>query len=265
VGKKLDYKVVGLVVLFLICWMGYCPLACEGTVVWSDDFNDGDYDGWTICDNTASFNGSYGFSGSNWSAANNYLQLDHEYWGIITHPSSVAYGTWSFDLKANETQVGLGTGVEVVFISNNAVLTSDDYGNDSICCWLHFHVFSHEEPYNYTISLGRRIGENVTTIDSYTKVPVAGWQHFDVTRNTTGWFSVYLNDSPIPIMEGEETEIDTSELFWLWFEDWQMIDNIVVDDEILPPTEPPDWLTIGIIGASAVVIIAVLVIILRRR
>jgi hypothetical protein len=66
-------------------------------------------------------------------------------------------------------------------------------------------------------------------------------------------------------MEGEETEIDTSELFWLWFEDWQMIDNIVVDDEILPPTEPPDWLTIGIIGASAVVIIAVLVIILRRR
>jgi len=31
---KLDYKTVGLVILFLICWMGYGP---GSAVVWSDD------------------------------------------------------------------------------------------------------------------------------------------------------------------------------------------------------------------------------------
>jgi predicted amidohydrolase YtcJ len=47
--------------------MGYCPLACRSAVIWSDDFNDGNYDGWTIYENS-----------SNWSAANYYLQLDQD-------------------------------------------------------------------------------------------------------------------------------------------------------------------------------------------
>ncbi|MHA2322865.1 MAG: hypothetical protein ACXACG_14580 [Candidatus Thorarchaeota archaeon] len=47
-----------------------------------------------------------------------------------------------------------------------------------------------------------------------------------------------------------------------------MIDNIVVDDEVLEiggTGDQIDWLLIGIIGASAVVIIVVLAIVLRRR
>jgi hypothetical protein len=246
--------------------MGYCPLACEGAVVWSDDFNDGNYDGWTICENMDLYNGSYGFANSNWSAANNYLQVDHEDHGIITHPSSIAYGTWSFDFKANETQVGLGSSVEIVLISSDHVLWTDDWGDpERTVIWIRFDVLTHEEPHNFTLRLSKMYGGNYTLIDSVFHVPVAGWLHFDVTRNTTGWFSVYLNDSPIPIMEGEDTDIDTSQLFWLWIEEWHMIDNIVVDDEVLPPQTPIDWVLIGIIGASAVVIIVVLVIILKRR
>ncbi|MHA1958565.1 MAG: hypothetical protein ACW968_16780 [Candidatus Thorarchaeota archaeon] len=81
-------------------------------------------------------------------------------------------------------------------------------------------------------------------------------------------------------MQGEDTEYDSSELFALQFEQGQMIDNIVIDDEITvtpptttpttPPTSPTttpppfDWLPIGI-GVSAVVIVLVLVIILKRR
>ncbi|MHA2004770.1 MAG: rhodanese-like domain-containing protein [Candidatus Thorarchaeota archaeon] len=34
---KLDYKIVGLAVLFLLCWMGYSPEVSTSAVVWSDD------------------------------------------------------------------------------------------------------------------------------------------------------------------------------------------------------------------------------------
>ncbi len=262
--NRLEYKAVGLVIMFLLCWMGYSPIACRGTVVWSDDFNDGNYDGWTISNNTALWNGSYGFANSNWSATNNYLQLDHEETGLITHPSSVAYGTWSFDFKTPETQLGMGTWANIRFISSDHVLWTDDWDDpEHNSILLRFDVWTHEEPYNYTIVLYKHNGDNYTIIDSG-KVPAAGWQHFDVTRNTTGWISVYHNGSPIPIMEGEATEITTSELFWVWSEDEQMIDNVVVSDTVdFPPTI--DWLTIAIIGASAVVIVAVMVIILKRR
>ena len=34
---RLDSKTVGIAVLILLCWMGYCPLACRSAMVWSDD------------------------------------------------------------------------------------------------------------------------------------------------------------------------------------------------------------------------------------
>jgi hypothetical protein len=260
---RMDCRIVGLAIVFLLCWIGCIPLAVRGTVVWSDNFNDGNYDGWCVCNNTEAFGGDYGFNGSQWKVANGYLQLDQENLGIITRPSNVAYGTWSFDFKVNDTAVGLGTFAEVVFISNNAVLTSDDYVSDAIASAVRFDVFSHEEPLNFTLTLWKRHHTNLTMLDSYGPVPVAGWHHFDLTRNTTGWISVYYNGSPVPILEGENTDLETNELFWLWFEEWHMIDNIVVDDEVR--RNSIDWLAIGIIGASAVVAVAVLVVLLKRR
>ncbi|MHA1943846.1 MAG: hypothetical protein ACW96M_05560 [Candidatus Thorarchaeota archaeon] len=264
---KMDYKIVGLAILFLICWMGYFPLAARGAVVWSDDFNDGDYDGWTICENLVlgSEWPTAGFNGSQWLATNSYLQLDQEGKGVITYPSNVAYGTWSFDFKFNETQIGFLSWAEVVIISSGHILTTDDWVPlEGFAIWIRFDVFTIEEPHDFTLSLKKGHDGDTTTIDSAWHVPVAGWHHIDVTRNTTGWFSVYHNGSPI--MEGGDTDIDTSELFMVWFEEWQMIDNIVVDDELLTiDSASIDWVLIAIIGASAVVIIAVLVIILKRR
>ena len=267
---KLDYKIVGFAILFLLCWMGYSPLACRGTVVWSDDFNDGNYDGWTICENVAlgEIWPYAGLNGSQWTVTNNYLQLDQEEKGVISYPSTIAYGTWSFDFKLNETLIHYGSEAEIAIISSDhyhtALTEGDWFSLERTHIWIRFDVSTTEEPHDFILSLNKRYGGDHTVID-WEIVPVSGWHHIDVTRNTTGWFSVYHNGSPIPIMEGQDTDIVTSELFAVWFEDWQMIDNIVVDDEVLPPTESVDWVLIGIIGASAVVIIAVLVIILKRR
>ena len=79
-----------------------------------------------------------------------------------------------------------------------------------------------------------------------------------MTRTKAGLFSVYHNGSLV--VQAVDTDLDTSEMFWLFFRYGSMTDNIVVDD-----APPIDWLPIAIMGASAVVIVAVVVIILRRK
>jgi hypothetical protein len=253
-------------------------------MVWSDNFNDGNYDGWTICDNAAlaAQFPSAGFNESQWSAADNHLKLDQEDMGIITHPSNVANGTWSFDIKLNETLIDSTTEFQFAFIADDLILTTDDFDLTQRYC-INLNVLSAAE--TMALSLRKRLSGEFTVIDTYgTYVPVTGWHSINITRTEAGLMSVYLNDTHI--MQVMDTDIDTCELVWLWFEDGTMIDNIVVNDEVLithttptptettpttttttPTTPPPpfDWLPIAIIGASAVVIVAVLVFVLRRR
>jgi hypothetical protein len=100
-------------------------------------------------------------------------------------------------------------------------------------------------------------------IDEYYPMTLTDWHHIEVTRNTTGFFSVYLNDTLI--MEGGDTELDTSEVFAFSGDYGPMIDNIVVRDDIPITTPPPfDWLLVGV-GVSAVVVVVVLVVIIKRR
>ena len=279
--EKKDYKIVGLAILFLLCWMGYSPIACRGAVVWSDDFNDGTYEPeWTVCENSA-IN-----SGSNWSAANNHLQLDQDTWssffqtdwGVISRPSTVAYGNWSFDFKANESLVETGFFASIEFISNN--ITNLDDINDWTCYWVFFDAITTTEGMEFEIKLRKNL---MTIMDAFeTTVPVAGWHNIDVTRSLGDWFSVYHNGSLIIQVQDTSTSIDTSEMFVFSGQKGIMIDNIVVDNEVPPdpptptptptpttPTTPtpefPDWVLFVIIGASAVVIIIVLVVILKRR
>ncbi len=87
--------------------------------------------------------------------------VDQEGYWRITYPSTVAYGTWSFDFKVNETLVGVGFRTEAIFISSSAVLTSDDIG-----CSLRFDVLSYEEPYDFTVTLWKRYFENLTLLDN---------------------------------------------------------------------------------------------------
>ena len=255
-----------LILVVLVSSIG--PMLVSADVVWSDDFNDGNYDGWIICENPG-----MGWDASNWSAASYYLQVDQEDWGSISRPSNIAYGTWSFDFKANETQITLGRGFAINFISNDINnVTNVVEDDDMICYWLRCRAIVTSEDDKFELSLRKWYGGVDTALaQSATRLSVADWHHIDMTRNTTGWFSVYHNGSLV--MQGVDTAMTTSELFVVSLTDWHMIDNVVVDDEIIPPptttptttTPPPfDWLLIGV-GVSAVVIIVVLVIIIKRR
>jgi hypothetical protein len=242
--------------MFVLC-ISVCITTTNATVIWEDNFDDGDYDGWTIC------SPSWGNPPSNWSAANYNLQLEQEEEGTISHPSNVAYGTWSFDFKANGTQVTFGRGVSIALISNDINNgTEVAYAVDWSC--LGFKALGKSGGVEFSLSLIKWHGGLRTTIDtSDDTLPVADWHHIDVTRNTAGWFSVYHNGSPTPIMEGEDTELDTSELFVVSLADWLLIDNVVVSDEI--PTPSLSWVLIVIGGGVAVVVIMVAIALLRRR
>jgi len=238
----------------LVLCVSVCTTSSDATVIWSDDFNNGNYDGWLICNNTVVN------PPSAWSAANHYLQIDQGDSGTISHPSTLAYGTWSFDFKANGTQVTTGQGLSIGFISNDINDATDVVNPEDWSCYgLKIRAAITTEGKEFYLSLTKWYRGVFTTLDSSDSyLPVVGWHHIDVSRTTGGLFQVYVNDSLI--LQGTDTEMTTSELFVVSLADWNMVDNVVVDDA--PPT---DWLPIAIIGASAVVIVAVLVIILKRR
>ncbi len=249
-----EKRLVAMALAVVFCVVLTFPGPVRADVVWSDDFNDGNYDEWIICENPV-----YS-SGSNWSAASYYLQLDQEDQGIISYNSSVAYGTWSFDFKADDAQVEFGTFAEIVFICSNLDGGTFD---DIWGYWIHIQAVSAGEGYSFALSLRKAyLGEYPVIVSAEDLVPIAGWHHIDVTRTTAGLFSVYHNGSLV--MQGEDNEIVTSELFSLWFEQGQICDNIVVDNEITVTESPPIWIYIMIV-ASAVVIVAVVGIILKRR
>ncbi|MHA1960609.1 MAG: hypothetical protein ACW99U_10270 [Candidatus Thorarchaeota archaeon] len=255
------FAIVNLLLLALT------PIPAQAAIVWSDNFDDGNYDGWTMCENPG-----FPFNASNWSAANNYLQIDQEDWGLISYPSNVAYGTWSFDFKFNETEVERRKfQMRIFFISNDINNVTSVGDNDDLSCYyFDFNVLTTSST-DFYLSLEKWHGAFNTIIDQYnTPVPVAGWHHIDVTRNTTGWFSVYHNGSLV--LQGLDTELTTSELFVLSFEDWQIIDNIVVRDDIpettttTPPPPPADIpMEFIALGIAVPVVIIVVVVGLRMR
>jgi hypothetical protein len=84
--------------MVLLCFSLFMAFPSKADVVWSDNFDDGNYDGWYI------WNGTF-------SAMDHTLEPvpgDNMY--FISHFSTVSNGTWSFDVL-----VGEGTTIYVMY------------------------------------------------------------------------------------------------------------------------------------------------------
>ncbi|MFW9767367.1 MAG: hypothetical protein ACFFF9_10390 [Candidatus Thorarchaeota archaeon] len=226
-------------------------------VVWEDNFDDGNYDDWTV-------------SQGSWDASNGYLvaeygsDLLHEIW----HNSSQIEGTWSFDL----------------FL----VYDSNDYGS----MYFDFIVNGTSE-YSFHVSCDE--GNPIVALIGGATLESAGlaignqtWTHIDITRNSTGGMHVYVNATgPVaePILSAVDTTHSISERFEIvstYSVEGSRVDNIVVKDtiDIVPPesttpttSDPTPTTTDGggdttllIIGAGvAVIAIIAAVVFMRRR
>ena len=227
--------------IILLCISLYMAYPCKAATVWSDDFDDGDYDGWTVT--VGSF-----------SAEENTLEAGSGDANLVYHPSSVATGTWSFDIL-----IGAIDHADVFFMCSDAAIDQAyDFTQIDRSCYL---ALSDEG----VVLLRQRDGpfEALTGYDF--KIEISGWQHIDVTRNSDGRICVYQDGNLV--IDTVETSVTTSQFFAFWNTGEEAtIDNIVVSNtvDIEPPRSIPFYMqtwflaTVGVVAVAIVVIVAFL-------
>ena len=212
------HLVLSILSLFLLLSLSYGCSAdmtpSDPSIVWADDFEDGDTEGW---DEYSS--GKYFFV--NEGVLFSVLTTSPYKRGDIGHESKVSVGTWSFDIFYPEEEIKydiclscdqdfkFGFGFYTVTMKNTIVaLRNVSHG-----------IVSPGEAAN----LGRSL---------------TGWNHFDVTRDNSGYSKLYLNGELI--LEHKDELAFSPHWFYLGIkETGPALDNLVVRKQVIDiqPTE----------------------------
>jgi len=221
---------------------------CKAATVWSDNFDSGNYNGWTVTNGTFS--------------AEDHTLRSVGGGGVIIYPSSVTTGTWSFDiLGVNDTGVGFMGSYPVPFSLARPSYAWIGVAKEGVVLGL--DVAANGQ--------GVRVGQY-----NYPWTKTSGWQHIDITRSSDGRTCVYLNGTLV--IDRVITSVTTSEYFWVMFGEEAFpnigysegaIDNIVVSNtvDIQPPPLPfymQTWFWIAV-GTVIVAVAVVAVLFLRRK
>ena len=241
----------------------------SATVVWSDNFDDGNYDGWTV--------EAGAFSVTNGALMSEDSVDDYD---TIWNSSSTTVGTWNFSLYHESN----GASHWIMFMVNGTPGTLESptlYGYG-------IEFDSSDSPPKATIRLIKQIG-----VGSLSRFPLGvyvpdydfggTWTDFAVSRNSTGGFNVWINGTHT--FESVNTDHDYSEMFVYYTHGLAGggLDNIVVsDDPLSPPVSttptttpsetpttpgeptPIDPMLLAIAGVGVVVVILAVVCLKRR-
>jgi len=261
--KKTHTILLGISCL-LLCSVLWCN-PVHATSDWSDDFEDGNYDGWTV------IQGDFSVIGGELTGTTNGPGDSH---ASIYRESNVTLGTWSFDV--NIPSAGSYGWVPVAFMAESTSHLTD--------------VYYVVEWYSGDMWLSRYNDLSQVIIESYDLPDNHHWglHHVSVVRNSTNDFYVYLNGSlvieGISIVPAVDFEYF---VFYSYYDSAGVsIDNITVTEYVEPiptptetPTEtpsetpttgngtpPPIDSTLLIAGVgAAVVVVVVIAIVLKRR
>lgn len=245
-----------LVILGLICSAAFGPVPCSATEELSDDFNDGNFDGWTISD--------YG-GGSQWTAVNSVLQVNQSVIGAIYYPSTQVVGSWSLDIRTcSNPSPSRADDIALFFVSTEPLF---HVGEDPMIGYaFQLSPASIEGEMKHVFSIRKKTAEinsitSALVLDSYVGDCVdSRWYHIKVTRASNGQMTAFLNGTRI--LQAHDTDFDTSECIVCVGTMHQCFDNILVDDT--PP--PPDILVLLLaIGAGVVVVVLGVLVVLKRR
>ena len=267
----------------------YTSLPVSAAVVWSDDFDDGNYDGWTI-------KGLYAPYGEEWTyypdgeaeIVNNELRFTAQQIfrnaTFTVHESSVAYGNWSIDVKVRPIY-NSSNHTHITFIDPRPVEDVPKYdATDS-----GYDLFIYSAPWTIEVPepwqpaddmapafLLRKHGGGGLILGSYSVDEINGTYHIEITRDETGRFKVYINGTLR--IEAVNTLWRTSQSFHVNSESGIGYDNVIVRDDVIPTDEttttsdpsttppgeiPGELLVILIVAPVAIVI--VLVVFAKRR
>jgi hypothetical protein len=203
---------------------------------WSDDFNDGNFDDWTV-------------TRGEFSVSSNTLKGVTSTWNHIEHNSTTTVGTWSFDYNMYGGPDGIWQeadgGLVIWLIANGHHSVDPSQGASGY--FIYFH------PHDDAIELWMDPGDdgyNRVLIGSWSPPDFIKWWHVDVTRDSEGLFTVYLDG--VSRIQGTDTTYNTSVFFGFLGYNQQEMDNVDVQDVVVPPptattspttTSPTDTIT----------------------
>jgi hypothetical protein len=208
--KRLVLSILSMALLIFLLF-GCSSIAAEMTptpdlsIVWTEDFDDGDLSGWEIFTPRDVFYVEEGV-----------LMSGPETGGDILHESNVSTGTWSFDIYLPEKMSGVDLfGLVVDQAMNNA------FG---------FDIKNTLENTQIRVAT---LEDTQFEYKSQILVPKAvGWNHMDITRDEIGNSKFYLNSELIL----EYTDDLTISPYYLYFTPEILgptIDNVVVRNQVM--------------------------------
>ncbi|MHA2224915.1 MAG: hypothetical protein ACXAC8_06910 [Candidatus Hodarchaeales archaeon] len=176
-------KLLIVILIISIISVSNLSVAKTNTTVWSDDFNEGNIDGWEIIGHDwTNYPPSYDLWTGNASVANNELWINgsENLYTVVGYPSSVTHGTWSFDVIAKNT-------ARISFASNTNVSTYTPTAGSHYTLFISSYLGG-------VLELWKTINGNTTNLESVNITGISGhWQHVDITKDKSNIISIYIN------------------------------------------------------------------------
>jgi hypothetical protein len=243
--------VAPLVVLFLMCSVTQGterPVAKANIVrveqmelsaeVWSENFDDHNISDWSVFGVTGDL--PFDAFPGNFTAEEGVLRANgsEDIFSVATKNSSVAYGTWSFDVEVVETShheivipfIMLEYDLEDWFQRCYFIqILSGLYGGSSQHRLRGAVVYPSSSPG----------GRTVDYAEDYEVDDLLGWWNIIITREDDGQFYVYLNETLV--LNFKDSRHTTCEEFMFITEPGPAMDNILVSDTVDFDAASPEW------------------------
>jgi len=179
------------------------------SIVWSDDFDDGDFAGWE----------EYGTPGF-YYVNEGVLTVGPDGAGDIIHRSEVTHGACSFDVFISDKMEG----------HNRIGIMYDQEGIYGLGILI-------KTKQNTVINYFQtESGLESVAAEFEMEGQISGWNHFDITRDEEGHSIVYLNGEPI-LEHKDELSITP---YWFYFSGpiGSALDNVVVREIVIDINAP---------------------------
>ena len=213
-------------------------------LVFSYDFDDGNLSDWSwfAIDDGIPYNEYPG----NVSVANGSMTMGGEHWNIAYVNSSVAYGSWSFDVFVVDNDEH-----EIVIPFILIEYTTDVYLKQAYILQIvtgYYPGFlipgtEYDQPRLQTakISLytGSPTGRSLVWTDQFDTDDIWGWKNFTITREDDGQFYIYMNG--VPVLDFKDNQHTTCNYFAFSSRVGPAFDNLFVYDNVIYDAAPPEW------------------------
>lgn len=197
--------------------------------MWADDFDDLNYDGWTISGyDRVSWQDCLGnFSAYDGTLKSVGLEID-----VASHASSNAYGSWVFDVKVvyNESSQQEFLSPLVFFSTSN--WSSMEHNRDGYAVRFScYNTSNGEVDIDTRIELGYftpdPAGAYWTSLDVVRPIHAAnGWQHVEIIRTFSNQFSMSINQTYH--LQAIDDTYTSAEVFRFMAKSGEALDNISV-------------------------------------